>query len=170
MKIETNKVVSLTYELKIKEENELVLVEQVTNENPFVYLHGVSGLPEKFEKHLENLQHGDHFSFMLNAEDSGYGTMDETAIVDLPKTVFMVEGKFDEEMVKKGHFIPMSDMEGNKMQGLVLDITDDFVKMDFNHPLLGKDLYFEGIIYGIREATIEEIDHGHVHGEGGHQH
>ena len=64
----------------------------------------------------------------------------------------------------------MSDQEGNKMQGLVMDVNEQFVKMDFNHPLAGKDLYFQGSVIGIREASAEEIDHGHVHGEGGHQH
>jgi FKBP-type peptidyl-prolyl cis-trans isomerase SlyD len=64
----------------------------------------------------------------------------------------------------------MSDQDGNKMQGLVVDVTEEMVKMDFNHPLAGRDLTFTGIVHSIREATAEELDHGHVHGEGGHQH
>jgi FKBP-type peptidyl-prolyl cis-trans isomerase SlyD len=44
------------------------------------------------------------------------------------------------------------------------------IKMDFNHPLAGTDLHFEGSIVGIREASSDELDHGHVHGEGGHHH
>ena len=170
MKVSQNKVVSLTYELSVNDGGEVLLVERVTPEQPFVYLHGMSGLPEKFELALENLEHGANFEFVLSKEESGYGESDETAIVELPKSVFFVDGIFDEEVIAKGAFIPMSDQEGNKMQGLVVDVNDDFVKMDFNHPLAGKDLMFAGSVHAIREASDEELDHGHVHGEGGHHH
>lgn len=170
MKISQNKVVSLSYELSIRNGEEVLLVERVTNEQPFMYLHGVSGLPEKFETSLQDLEIGSAFDFVLAKEESGYGEFDETAIVDLPIEVFMIDGEFDSDVVTKGNFIPMSDNEGNKMQGLVVDVNDQFVKMDFNHPLAGKDLYFQGSVIAIREASAEEIDHGHVHGEGGHHH
>ncbi len=170
MKISSNKVVSLTYELKIEDQGEMLLVESVSQEQPFVYLHGLGGLPQLFESNLDNLSVGDSFSFILKAEDSGYGDIDESAVVDLPKNVFIIDDKFDDEMIRVGAFVPMSDTEGNKMQGLVLEINEDFVKMDFNHPLAGKDLHFNGSIFAIREASTEELDHGHVHGEGGHHH
>ena len=81
----------------------------------------------------------------------------------------MVEGKLA-EMVTPGAFVPMNDQEGNPMQGLVLEIGDETIKMDFNHPMAGLDLFFTGQILDVREATPEELDHGHVHGEGGHHH
>ncbi len=170
MKVTQNKVVSLTYELSVREGEESLMVEKVSPEQPFVYLHGVSGLPEKFESSLENLEKGASFDFMLSKEESGYGELDESAVVDLPIDIFMVDGIFDEEMISVGNFIPMSDNEGNKMQGLVVDVNEQFVKMDFNHPLAGKDLFFKGSVHEIREATAEEMDHGHVHGAGGHHH
>ena len=52
----------------------------------------------------------------------------------------------------------------------ILEVNAEFVKMDFNHPLAGKDLHFEGDILEVREATADEISHGHVHGPGGHHH
>ena len=64
----------------------------------------------------------------------------------------------------------MSDNEGNHMRGIVREINEEMVKMDFNHPLAGYDLHFAGEILAVREATKDELDHGHVHGEGGHQH
>jgi FKBP-type peptidyl-prolyl cis-trans isomerase SlyD len=64
----------------------------------------------------------------------------------------------------------MSNNEGEQLRGTILEITDEFVKMDFNHPLAGIDLHFAGEILGVREATADEIDHGHVHGEHGHHH
>lgn len=78
--------------------------------------------------------------------------------------------ELDTEMVAAGNFLPMVDDQGNQMQGLVVEVGSDFVVMDFNHPLAGKDLHFVGSVLEIREASAEEIAHGHVHGPGGHHH
>jgi FKBP-type peptidyl-prolyl cis-trans isomerase SlyD len=56
------------------------------------------------------------------------------------------------------------------MNGMIIGINDETVEMDFNHPLADEDLNFKGEIISVREATAEELDHGHVHGEGGHHH
>ena len=64
----------------------------------------------------------------------------------------------------------MMDDDGNQMYGLVLEVTDAHVAMDFNHPLAGNDLHFIGEVLEVREASKEELDHGHVHGEHGHHH
>jgi FKBP-type peptidyl-prolyl cis-trans isomerase SlyD len=73
-------------------------------------------------------------------------------------------------MFQVGAMIPMSDSEGNHMQGKIVEVDEENVKMDFNHPLAGTDLHFQGEILDIREATEDELAHGHVHGEHGHQH
>ena len=170
MKIEKDKVVSLTYELRIKDESgEQTLMETATKEQPMVFLFGASGLPDQFEENLDGLNPGDTFSFTLNAQD-GYGDFDENAVVELPKQVFEIEGSVPDNMLEEGNFIPMSDSEGNQLQGRVAKVTDATVTMDFNHPLAGKDLHFEGKVEDVRDATQEELDHGHVHGEGGHHH
>ena len=168
--ISENKVVSLTYELKIlNEDGEQTLVETADTTNPMVFLYGVSGLPEKFEENLDGKQEGESFSFSLEAEE-GYGEYDDNALVPIPKNVFEVDGKIDEEMLQEGNYIPMADNEGNHMQGRVMKIKDDEVVMDFNHPLAGMKMFFEGKVLSVREATPEELAHGHVHGEGGHHH
>ncbi|TXK51938.1 peptidylprolyl isomerase [Pontibacter qinzhouensis] len=170
MKIEKDKVVSLTYELRIKDESgEQTLIETATKEQPMVFLFGASGLPEQFEDNLDGLSAGDAFSFSLDAED-GYGDFDPNAMVDLPKSVFEIEGAIPDNMLEEGNFIPMADNEGNQLQGRVIKVEEETVTMDFNHPLAGKELFFEGKVEEVREATSEEIDHGHVHGEGGHHH
>ena len=64
----------------------------------------------------------------------------------------------------------MTDSEGNQLQGLVVAVSEEYVVMDFNHPLAEKTLMFQGKILNIREATADELAHGHVHGEGGVQH
>ncbi|GAA4427133.1 FKBP-type peptidyl-prolyl cis-trans isomerase [Pontibacter saemangeumensis] len=170
MKIEKNKVVTLTYELRIMDENgEQSLIETANEEHPMVFIYGMSGLPDQFEDNLEGLSTGDNFDFKLDTED-GYGEYNEEAVVELPKNVFEVEGSVPDNMLEEGNFIPMTDSEGNQLQGRVVEIGEETVKMDFNHPLAGKELFFKGKVEKVREATQEELDHGHVHGEGGHQH
>jgi len=170
MKIEKNKVVTLTYELRILDENgEQNLIETANEEQPMVFIYGMSGLPDQFEDNLGGLDSGESFDFKLDTED-GYGEYNEDAVVDLPKNVFEVEGSVPDNMLEEGNYIPMSDSEGNQLQGRVVEVTDETVKMDFNHPLAGKELYFKGKVENVREATPEELDHGHVHGAGGHQH
>lgn len=170
MKIEKNKVVTLTYELRILDEDgEQNLIETANEEQPMVFIYGMSGLPDQFEDNLNGLNSGESFDFKLDTED-GYGEYKEDAVVDLPKNVFEVEGSVPDNMLEEGNYIPMSDSEGNQLQGRVVEVGDDTVKMDFNHPLAGKELYFKGKVESVREATPEELDHGHVHGAGGHQH
>lgn len=168
MKISQNKVVSLTYELKLNDENG-ELVQKVDKDKPFVYLFGIGGLLPVFEKSLEGLGVGDTFSFGLTAED-GYGQRNEDAIVALDKSIFEVEGKIDEEMIQMGRVVPMQNEKGQPLNGLVIGISDDKITMDFNHPLAGKHLHFTGEILDIREASAEELSHGHVHGPDGHHH
>ncbi|WP_114782273.1 FKBP-type peptidyl-prolyl cis-trans isomerase [Botryobacter ruber] len=170
MKIEKDKVVTLSYELRIKDENgEPQLIEAATKEQPMVILYGSSGLPEQFEDNLEGLSTGETFSFSLDSEN-GYGEFDVNALVELPKNVFEIDGKVPDNMLEEGNFIPMADSEGNQLQGRVVSVGEETVRMDFNHPLAGKELFFDGKVENVREATREEIAHGHVHGEGGHHH
>ncbi|MCC9167029.1 FKBP-type peptidyl-prolyl cis-trans isomerase [Pontibacter harenae] len=170
MKIDKNKVVSLTYELRIdNEKGEQSLVEVANEEQPMVFIYGMSGLPDQFEENLNGLNTGDSFDFKLDSDD-GYGDIDENAVVELPMQVFQVDGSVPDNMLEAGNFIPMADSEGNQLQGRVAEVKDDSVIMDFNHPLAGKELHFKGKVENVREATPEEIDHGHVHGEGGHHH
>jgi len=170
MKIEQNSVVSVTYELRIDDEaGEKDLLETVEEDNPMVFLFGVSGLPEKFEEGIKGMQVGDTFHLSITPEE-GYGQFDPDAVVDLPLSIFAIDGKVDDEMLQEGNFIPMTDSEGNRMQGRVVEVEDGVVRMDFNHPLVGKHMHFNGQVVGIRPATADELAHGHVHGEGGHQH
>ena len=77
---------------------------------------------------------------------------------------------FDAERVVEGEELMMNDADGNELMGFVSEIGDDYVIMDFNHPLADHHLHFIGEVLSIREATAEEVDHGHVHGAGGHHH
>ena len=168
--ISENQVVTITYDLSVTDENpEKVLVESAEADAPMVFIYGQSGLPEEFERQLASKKAGDTFQFSLTPEQA-YGEYDEQALVEIPKDVFMIDGKLDDEMLQVGNFLPMADNEGNHMQAKVMDISGTAVKMDFNHPLAGMVMHFDGKVADVRPATAEELAHGHVHGEGGHQH
>ena len=86
------------------------------------------------------------------------------------KSIFEIDGIFDADLVEVGKVITMQDQNGRPMDGKVLEVKDDVVVMDFNHPLAGENLYFSGEIIEVRKASEEELSHGHVHGDGGHHH
>lgn len=168
--IAQNSVVTLTYDLSVTDENQQkVLVEQAEADEPMVFLFGHSGLPEEFENQLDGKNAGDDFSFSLTPEQA-YGDYDEQAVVEIPKQVFEIEGQLDDQMLQVGNYLPMADNEGNHMQAKVVEIRDEQVTMDFNHPLAGMVMHFDGKVQDVRPATAEELAHGHAHGEGGHQH
>jgi len=155
MKIGKNKMVSLTYDLHY-DDAEGELIEQATSGKPLSFVFGAGIMLPKFETHLEGFEVGNPFEISLQDVDA-YGELDENAIVDLPKHLFFIEGEFDDEVVAVGNSVPMMSTSGQRLNGLVLEITDDIVKMDFNHPLAGENLFFKGEITEVREATDEEI-------------
>lgn len=162
MKIENNKVVTLVYQLQ--EENESgQVVEKVEKEKPFVFLFGSGHMLPKFEENLAGLEPEAKFEFQIVSDDA-YGEVQDDAIVDIPKNLFEVDGELREDLLEVGQMIPMEDNEGNQLNGIIKEVGDSSVKMDFNHPMAGKGLYFTGEIIDVREATPEEVNHGHAHG------
>ena len=161
MFIEKNKVVSLTYKLRF-DNAEGDVIEEIDDLNPEIVLIGHENLFEKFEENILKLKAGDEFEFILDPEDS-YGDYDDEKLVDLPKENFMIDGEFDEEMVYEGAIIPMEDEENDiHAEAIVLEIDENNVKLDFNHPLAGETLHFKGNILFVRDATEEEIKFGDV--------
>jgi FKBP-type peptidyl-prolyl cis-trans isomerase SlyD len=172
MNIETNSVVSVSYQLSSKSTGETKesIVETTKPGDPFVFLFGKGGLIEGFENNLRGKKIGDKFDFYIPSEQA-YGAIDLENIVNVPVNVFHDDkGKVDYEMVKVGKTLPMTDNEGNRMHGTVQEVTGEHVRMDFNHPLAGQELHFVGEVLEIRPATADELTHGHVHGKGGHHH
>jgi FKBP-type peptidyl-prolyl cis-trans isomerase SlyD len=167
MNIEKDSVVGISYTLK--EVNTGELVETVADAHPFYFLFGSGNLLEDFEGHLHGKSAGEAFDFQLSPEQA-YGPIDHEAVVDLPVSAFMIQGRFAEEYVKEGEIIQMQDPEGNALPGRVVKRGLETVTIDFNHPMAGKHLHFTGKVMEVRSATAEELDHGHVHGPGGHQH
>ncbi|QGY47136.1 peptidylprolyl isomerase [Maribellus comscasis] len=148
-------MVTLTYDLRIDDEKGEV-IEQATEAQPLQFLYGAGVMLPKFESHLAGLSEGEPFTIKLKKNDA-YGEVNEDAVVELPKQVFLVDGSFDSELIKEGNMVPMMSSNGQRLNGLVLEVNDDTVKMDFNHPLAGEDLHFSGKVLEVREASEEEL-------------
>jgi FKBP-type peptidyl-prolyl cis-trans isomerase SlyD len=161
MVVSQKRVVSLTYELRVDGVNGNI-IESVDMNSPLTFIFGSGSLLPKFEDNLAGLKVGDQFDFNLVSEDA-YGNYDESAVIKVPLNAFQVDGKVDYELVRIGNKIPMQDSEGHRLTGVVKTVDADSVIMDFNHPLAGNHLFFRGEIMEIREATDEEMAHGHVH-------
>ncbi len=161
MVISDKKIVSLTYQLRING-REGEIVETVNADSPLTFLFGSGSLLPGFEDHLAGLKTGDHFEFLLPCEEA-YGEFDERSVISIPIKSFEENGRVDYELVKKGNSIPMQDGEGNRLTGVVREVGTDSVTMDFNHPMAGNNLFFSGKVTGVRQATKEEMHHGHAH-------
>ncbi len=155
MKIEKNKMVSLVYELREGNQEGKVL-EALDDKRPLKFIYGTGRLLPVFEDNLDSLNNGDDFRFTLKAEEA-YGERREEMIVDVPISVFETDGKLNEDICRIGNEVPMMDTEGNPLNGTICEISDSFVKMDFNHPMAGLDLYFTGTIVEVRDATEFEL-------------
>jgi len=109
---------------------------------------------------------GDKFNFTLEVEEA-YGEADDEMIMALPKDQFTSERGFDPNMLEEGSFLPLMDEDGYSMQAKVVKDMGNDLLLDFNHPLVGFKLHFDGEVIEVREASEVEIAHGHVHGEHG---
>ena len=168
MKIENNTVVSLNYELRTDGFDSHV-VEKTDSDHPLEFIFGIGMMIPKFEEYLEGKKANDNFRFMIPAEE-GYGLSNDQNVIELPITIFQVDGKTNEDLLVVDKILPMQDNEGRMFNGRVAEIKNDSVVMDFNHPMADQDLYFNGVINSVRQATQEEMDHGHVHTDGHHHH
>lgn len=159
MKITDNKFVAASYDLYVGGEDgqDPELMEKATKEMPLTFVYGLGMMLDSFESKLKDLKVGDPFDFVLSS-DVAYGEYDEEKVAELPKHIFEVDGKFDEENIAVDKMVPMMTAEGQRMDGMVIEITDEIVRMDFNHPLAGEDLHFIGKVLEVRDATDEEME------------
>ena len=171
MKITTNSVVSVTYKLNSKlEGGQEKFIEEAGKDNPLTFLFGTGGMIAGFETHLNGLSVGDKFNFSVSPDDA-YGEKHADNIVELPVESFKDEkGEIQRELLEVGKVIPMQDNEGHHMSGTVKKVGINEITLDFNHPLAGYYLRFEGEVLSVRAATADELAHGHAHGPGGHHH
>ncbi|NPV77898.1 MAG: peptidylprolyl isomerase [Anaerolineae bacterium] len=157
-KIEDDVVVSLDYTLFIDGQE----VDSSKDTGPIHFIQGLGNIIPGLENELYDMTVGDEKSLDIKAEDA-YGEIDEEAIIDIPRSEFPAD-----LVLKPGAEIEIESQEGERYAAIILEATDEKVVLDFNHPLAGKNLVFEIKIVGLRNATEEELEHGHAHDPSSH--
>ena len=160
MKITKNVVPSIAYQVRTQDG---VLVDEAPVNQPLEYLHGHNNLVEGLEKALEGKAVGDTFEVRVSPEE-GYGEYNENMVQRVPKDVFMGVDELEVGM----RFIADTDL--GPLPVVITEVDGDEVVVDGNHMLAGQELHFTVEVVGTREATLEEIAHGHVHGAHDHHH
>jgi FKBP-type peptidyl-prolyl cis-trans isomerase SlyD len=153
-------VVTMDYTLTVDGE----IVDSSEEEGPIEFLHGYGNIIPGLEAHLGGLAVGESLQVSVAAKDA-YGEFDPEQIVDIPLDEFP-----EEICVEPGVELEMKDQEGDLLFARIVSVGKSRAKLDFNHPLAGKQLNFDVKIVALRPATPEELEHGHVHGSEGHVH
>lgn len=162
MTVKKGKVVTMSYLLQNDSGEEL---DRSQPGEPLVYLHGVGQIVPGLEKQLEGLKEGDKRSKLKVPPDEAYGEMRPDLQLSVERKQFPKEAQVEAGMRFWAH-----TPEGQKHPFTVVEVKGDTIMIDGNHPLAGETLYFDIEIEGIRDATKEEMEHGHAHGPGGHHH
>ncbi|MEO0649896.1 MAG: peptidylprolyl isomerase [Planctomycetota bacterium] len=155
-------VVGIYYTLK--DEGGNVLDTNRKGGAPLAYLHGHKNIVPGLEKALTGAKKGEKVDAVVAPED-GYGQPSEDLLEQVPRSAFPPDAQVVEGAVFQGR-----QPNGQVFQARIAKVEGDEVTVDRNHPLAGQTLHFEVTVDGIREATEEELTHGHAHGAGGHQH
>ncbi len=161
MSISQNKVVTIHYQVVDVDSNELI--DSSEGGAPMVYLHGHQNIIPGLEKALEGKKAGDELKVTVVAADA-YGVYSDERVQQVPMAAF--EGV---DQIEPGMAFT-AQTEHGPVSLIVTEVDETTVTVDANHPLAGKDLRFSVKVEAVRDASAEELAHGHVHGEGGHHH
>ena len=154
--VSKDSMVTLTYDLRLDGKDGEIF-ESATSESPLIFLHGAGLMIPAFEEQLVGKKSGEKFEIAIPAA-SGYGEINEEAVVQLPLDIFKIDGKVDDTLLTPGNSVPMMSAHGQRMDGIVVSVEGENVTMDFNHPLAGEDLHFTGTILEVRAASEEELN------------
>jgi FKBP-type peptidyl-prolyl cis-trans isomerase SlyD len=161
MTITQNSAVSFHYTLTDDQGQQ---IDSSAGQEPLAYLHGAGNIIPGLEKALEGKSAGDQLQVEVSAEE-GYGPVQQELIQDVPREAFQ-----GVETIEVGMQFEAQTGQGGAVPVTVTAVTDETVTVDGNHPLAGKALNFDVTIADVREASAEELEHGHIHGPGGHNH
>ncbi|WXL24918.1 peptidylprolyl isomerase [Ectopseudomonas mendocina] len=161
MLIAANKAVSIDYTLT-NDAGEVI--DSSEGAAPLVYLHGASNIIRGLEKALEGKQAGDELTVAVEPEEA-YGEFSPELVATLNRSMF--EGVDELEVGMQFH---ASAPDGGMQIVTIRELDGDDVIVDGNHPLAGQRLHFKVKVVNVRDASDEEVAHGHIHGEGGHHH
>ncbi|MCO6413960.1 MAG: peptidylprolyl isomerase [Thiogranum sp.] len=160
MHIEAHKVVTLNYTLTDNDGN---IIDQ-SNDGSFVYLHGASNIIPGLENALQGKQAGDALDVSV-APEEGYGERDASKTQAVPREMFP-----EDTDIEPGMQFHAQGPNGEMLVVTIAKVENDTITVDGNHPLAGVQLNFAVEVVEVRDALQEEIEHGHVHGPGGHHH
>ena len=160
MQITADMVVSIDYTLT---DDQGTVIDSSEGRGPLAYLHGKNNIIPGLENALEGKSKGDSLQVKVSPEE-GYGERSDELSQEIPKQMF--EG--NDEIQVGMQFQTMTDSGPQVVT--VTKVEEETVTVDGNHPLAGENLNFDVTIVDIREASAEELDHGHVHGPEGHDH
>jgi FKBP-type peptidyl-prolyl cis-trans isomerase SlyD len=161
MQIAKHKVATIEYTLTNSDGD---VLDSSENREPLAYIQGIGNLISGLEEALEGKTNGDNLQVTIPPEKA-YGHYDDDLVQVVNRSVF--QGVSQLEVGMQFH---AESEQGNTKVIWIADIDGDDVTIDANHPLAGETLNFDVKIVAVREATQEELDHGHVHGPGGHHH
>ena len=165
----SNKYIAVTYKLYAPmDDNDHELIEEATKEQPFQFISGMGLTLDAFEAQIAPLQVGDQFDFTLS-EEQAYGPYVQEGLQRVPRKVFEIDGKLDSKHVFEGAVVPLTNSDGERFNGTIVEIGKTEITVDLNHPLAGKSLNFVGQVTESREATNEEMQQvaQMLSGEGG---
>lgn len=160
MQASKDKVVTMHYTLTDKQGE---TIDSSSGGDPMPYLHGYMNIIPGLERELEGKVAGDKLKVEVAAKD-GYGERNEAMIESVPKDMFQ-----GVEEIQPGMQFHADTAQGMSVV-TVVEVGEDEIKIDGNHPLAGTDLTFDVEIIDVRDASAEELEHGHVHGPDGHHH
>ncbi len=160
MQVESQKVVILNYTLTDNDGN---VIDQSTDSS-FAYLHGANNIIPGLENALHGKKAGDEMNVSVSPQE-GYGERDDSKTQSVPKEMFPEDAE-----IEPGMQFHAQGPNGETIVVSVTSVEDDAVTVDGNHPLAGVHLNFAVEVIEVRDASQEEIEHGHVHGAGGHHH
>lgn len=177
-----NNNISVVYKLYARdtEEEKEELVEECNEQQPLRFISNMGCMLKPFEAALQDLEAGADFDFTIPCADA-YGEFNEDMMFDVPREKFLgPDGKLDENYIYDGSVIMLRDADGQQYNATIIEVKDDAVTVDLNHPHAGEDLHFVGRVLENREATADEITQliqtlsgegqcsGHCGGCGGH--
>lgn len=155
MKIEENRIVTMSYELRDqKPEGELLEVVDIAY--PFIFFYKSEGILDTFQEQLRGLQRGDVFDFILPCEEA-YGEKKSSEIVKVPIERFVIDQEMGENIQEVGQYVAITQEDGKQYNGIVIEKNPMYLTVDLNHAMAGKDLHFKGRILNVRNATTDEL-------------
>ena len=160
LRIKDGQVVSMEYTLKVDGD----VADSSEGREPLEFVHGAGNIIPGLEREMTGMAVGESKDVVVAAIDA-YGVKDDEAFMDVPRDQFPKEIPME-----LGTEIQVQNQAGQPMYARIDKIEDDKVRLNFNHPLAGKELTFDVTIVGLRLPTPEELEHGHVHGSDGHVH